>query len=120
MIYCYKCKSCGTQQVSKDPKYAVLDVCCNSVSIIRDYRAENAGFVVPGYMKSSNTSGRDDFLPTAKDYESPSDPDGGKGIREWNENHEGAFGNKSPKRPTIPAGSRKILPLGDGTHRKIR
>ena len=113
MTYCYKCQSCGA--ITETQSLIAPRCPTNSRAyMVRDYRTENAGFYIPGYMKSSNTSDKDDFLPTAKDFEKPGDPDGGNGIREWNENHEGAAGNKSPQRPSIPAGSRKILPLGDG------
>ena len=44
---------------------------------------------------------RDMFLPTAKDFAAPGDPDGAKGLREWADTHEPKAGNKSP---TYPAG----------------
>lgn len=42
---------------------------------------------------------RDLFLPTAKELAGPGDPDGSKGIREWNEAHDPKPGNKRPMRP---------------------
>jgi hypothetical protein len=45
---------------------------------------------------------RDLFLPTAKELAGPDDPDGSKGIREWNETHDPKPGNTRPMRPESP------------------
>lgn len=80
-------------------------------NVRRDYKSENAGFFIPSHMSSKNTSSWGDFLPSAKDFESPTDPDGAKGIEQWNETHQPAPGNKSPRRPKGPAGSKKVFAL---------
>jgi hypothetical protein len=38
-------------------------------------------------------------LPTAQELATPDDPDGVRGIREWNERFEPKEGNKNPLRP---------------------
>jgi hypothetical protein len=72
----------------------------------RDYRAEAAGVQTLQLKRERETGGssavRDLFLPTAKDYAGPSDPDGSKGIREWNDTHDAAPSNKRPLRPESP------------------
>ena len=72
----------------------------------RDYRAEAASPQVANLKREREAGGpsavRDMFLPTAKEYESPSDPDGSKGIRKWAEEHQPADGNKRPSYPDIP------------------
>jgi hypothetical protein len=45
---------------------------------------------------------RDLFLPTAKDFAGPNDPDGSKGIQSWAEEHSPQTGNKKPLYPDIP------------------
>lgn len=69
----------------------------------RDYRAENVGVQVAGLRAERERGGssavRDLFLPTAKELAGPGDPDGTKGIREWNETHDPKPGNKRPMRP---------------------
>lgn len=42
---------------------------------------------------------RDLFLPTRKDFEGPGDPDGGKGLRAWADEHDPKPGNKNPLYP---------------------
>lgn len=48
---------------------------------------------------------RDQFLPTAKDFASATDPDGSKGLREWGNTHQPKKGNKTPLWPDIPKAS---------------
>jgi hypothetical protein len=49
--------------------------------------------------RGGSSAMRDLFLPTAKEVAGPGDPDGSKGIREWNETHDPKPGNKRPMRP---------------------
>ena len=99
-IFCYRCKECGTSQESTAPAYAVLLQCCGSPRVIRDYRAEGVGTNLGELRKSLHPDFHESlFLPEAKDYISKDDPDGSKGIRNWNENHEPRSQNKNPKRP---------------------
>ena len=49
--------------------------------------------------RGGSSAVRDLFLPTAKELAGPGDPDGSKGIREWNETHDPKPGNKRPMRP---------------------
>ena len=42
---------------------------------------------IPMHMSSKNTSNKSDFLPTTKDYESPTDPTGEKGFKAWKDDH---------------------------------
>jgi hypothetical protein len=73
---------------------------------VRDYRRENAGVLTLQLKRERETGGssavRDLFLPKASDYASPSDPDGSKGIRQWNDEHVPGNGNKRPLRPESP------------------
>jgi len=45
---------------------------------------------------------RDKFLPTARDFAGPADPDGTKGLQEWGDTHEPKNGNSKPMYPDIP------------------
>ena len=74
---------------------------CGQVgAVIRDYRAEGVGTNLGELRKSLHPDFHESlFLPEAKDYISKDDPDGSKGIREWNENHEPRSQNKNPRRP---------------------
>ena len=55
----------------------------------RDYRRDGLQLSIAG-LKASNRVGhnRDLFLPDTKYFESPADPDGTKGMRKWNSEHE--------------------------------
>lgn len=72
---------------------------------MRDYRAENVGINVDDLKRARDVGGvsaaRDLFLPTAKEYESPSDPTGQKGLREWADRHQPASSNKKPAWPVM-------------------
>jgi hypothetical protein len=91
--YCYRCTSCG-ERFEQKYKFgaAPATVPCGWCSdgednAVRDYRAENPQTIIPAYMRST-ASDKADFLPTEKDYESPSDPDGSKGMAAWKKDHE--------------------------------
>lgn len=75
------------------------------VVMVRDYRAENVAPQVLPLKREREAGGpsavRDLFLPTAKDFESPSDPDGQKGIRAWADEQKPKDGNKKPHWPDM-------------------
>jgi hypothetical protein len=118
MTYVFTCRDCGYQVetnvrepapthfhswkpgAKKNPQPR------REVVMQRDYRAESSSPLVANLKREREAGGRsavrDMFLPTAKDYESPSDPDGSKGIRKWAEEHAPADGNKRPDYPDIP------------------
>ncbi len=57
--------------------------------MVRDYSAEfdSHSFHIPVHMQSRNTSSKSDFLPSTKDFESPTDPTGEKGMKDWKDTH---------------------------------
>jgi len=99
--YCWYCKTCG---VRWEGNFAGQH--CASPDVKRDYRAEAAGVQTLQLKRERETGGssavRDLFLPSAKDYAGPGDPDGSKGIRQWNDEHTPGNGNKRPLRPESP------------------
>lgn len=103
-MYCYRCKTCDARF---QRPYNVTGHCNGLDDVVRDYRAENVGMEVAGLRRLRDNGGtekgyRDQFLPTAKDYESPSDPDGSKGIRKWNDEHSPhSSASGKPLRPDI-------------------
>lgn len=106
--YCHSCKNCGYSvqlvgiQVWGDSPCPA----CGVDAMRRDYRAEGVGVQVVQLQRERERGGRaavrDTFLPTAKDFESPGDPDGSKGIRNWAEEHGPREGNTKPLYPDIP------------------
>lgn len=46
-------------------------------------------------------------LPTAKQFEGPTDPDGSKGMQKWLDTFEPTSDNKRPAVPSMPAGTKK-------------
>lgn len=108
MTYIYKCtrEDCGESVVSRHRDFVGEECPCEAGVLVRDYRAESVGFAV-GTLKRERERGgssaiRDTFLPTAADYAGPGDPDGSKGIREWNDTHDPRPGNSKPLRPESP------------------
>ncbi len=107
--YCFRCRGCGESWEDSvvGPHY------CPFPDVIRDYRAESVGMAVVSLARERERGGpsavRDLFLPTAKDLAGPHDPDGSKGIAEWNDTHDPKPGNKMPMRPERPTGSRKVF-----------
>lgn len=100
--YCFFCKLCGaTREVG-----LAIAPSCHDTTMARDYRAEAAGVQTLQLRRERETGGssavRDLFLPTARDYAGPTDPDGSKGIRQWNDEHAPGSGNKRPLRPESP------------------
>jgi hypothetical protein len=88
--YAWRC-TCGerTTTVSSIHDGPVAPSCssCGGVTV-RDYRAANLQLAI-GDLKRTNRVGHSAslFLPDAQYFESPTDPDGTKGIKEWNETH---------------------------------
>jgi hypothetical protein len=99
--YCFKCRTCGATGLSFHSDF--WPVLCTHDDTARDYRAESVGVQVAGLKFEREAGGakavRDKFLPTAKDYVGPGDPDGGKGLREWADTHDPKPGNKNPSYP---------------------
>jgi hypothetical protein len=109
-LYCYRCPECGrlTESTERDlaptcPTHIESGV---FVAMRRSYRDEGVSPQVANLKREREAGGpsavRDMFLPTAKDYESPSDPDGSKGLSNWAETHAPASGNKRPAYPDMP------------------
>ena len=118
-LYSFSCAtpSCGAQEVIKCSfkEYETLSPpACTHGVMRRDYKADRIQVAILD-LKKSNEHGHDPslFLPTAKDYEGPNDPDGSKGLTKWLEEHKPAPGNKHPKEPKLPAGTKKTFALGN-------
>jgi hypothetical protein len=115
VTYCYKCPNCETRFEHGAHGLDMECWVCQEDSFIRDYKSERVGANLRHLRISSAPGYSDDLiLPTAKDYESPTDPDGSKGIKQWREEHIPAPGNKNPKWPTVPAGSRDTFTFSGG------
>lgn len=105
--YCFRCRVCeATFQIPATTWHGSACPTCGMDGIVRDYRAEGVGVQVVQLQRERERGGRsavrDTFLPTAKDFESPSDPDGAKGIRQWADEHAPREGNSKPLYPDIP------------------
>jgi len=78
--------------------------------MVRDYRAEGASPAIAGLKRERELGSPNDlkglFLPTAKDYAGPGDPDGQRGLRAWAEETRPAADNK---RPVYPDMDRKVF-----------
>ena len=61
---------------------------CHDQPMLRDYRADRLQLSIHD-LHQSNRVGHNaaHFLPDAEYYKSPTDPDGTKGLRKWNEEH---------------------------------
>ncbi len=109
MTYCFKCPSCGARQDTH--AYDTVPWClldhgqAGAVPMARDYRAENAAPAVTQLKREREAGGRsairDLFLPTTKDFESASDPDGEKGLRNWADEQKPKDGNTKPLWPDM-------------------
>jgi hypothetical protein len=101
--YCWRCRTCGDRW-SGEP--VCTDYECTP-DVVRDYKAENAGFNAGTLRRLREHGGSErgyarNFLPSADDYKSASDPDGEKGLRRWNDEHQ----------PHSSASGRMIRPEG--------
>ena len=109
MTYCFKCPECGARQETR--AYDTVPWCLfdhgrsGAVPMQRDYRSENAAPAVTQLKKEREAGGRrairDLFLPTTKDFESASDPDGEKGLRQWADETKPKDGNTKPLWPDM-------------------
>lgn len=90
-VYSYKCDNGHNFQVEASLQDGPPDdvLCKCQARTTRNYKADfaSAQFFVPGYMASWNTTSRSDFLPTTKDFESPTDPTGENGMKKWKDDH---------------------------------
>lgn len=89
--YSFKCGMCDR---TRDTDRSVGDtrppVCECGTTMTRDYQTEwkTQAVHIPMHMSSRNTSNKSDFLPSEKDFESPTDPSGEKGMKEWKDTHK--------------------------------
>lgn len=90
MIYAFKCSNGHTKDVHRAAGDTHCPICVCGETMVRDYRTEwkSQAVVIPPYMSSRNTTQKSDFLPEAKDFESPDDPTGENGMKEWKDTHE--------------------------------
>lgn len=96
--YCFKCPECGAPYTGSSVELPGICIDCK-VGLLRDYRAESVGFATASLAHEREfgmKSHQSQFLPTAKDYEGPSDPDGQKGLRAWRESVTPKPENKRP------------------------
>jgi hypothetical protein len=113
-VYCYRCAHCGrVENLSADigsvppPPVCNCDLKRGGMLMRRDYKADGVGLTGMVELKRVREFGgssavRDLFLPTAAEMAGPNDPDGSKGIEEWNERNQPKNGNKHPTRPVAP------------------
>lgn len=98
--YCFKCPEGHTFSLTSRSVPGCYE--CGA-PLRRDYRAEGVGVATVALKRERERGGasavRDLFLPTAKDYAGPGDPDGAKGLRQWADEHEPKMGNKKPLYP---------------------
>ena len=106
--YCYKCPVCDQRLGLPTRSEALVCGPCfvsdgEVVYLKRDYKSENVGAALVQLKRERERGGpsavRDLFLPTAKDFQGPGDPDGAKGLRTWADEHEPKMGNKKPLYP---------------------
>lgn len=104
-IYLFRCPTCGNRQALFRPD---PDTCehCGTDRMVRDYRSEGvtANTAALARERGGQDNGwfRENFLPTAKDYAGPTDPDGTKGLQKWNDEHGPRDDNHNPVRPEVP------------------
>jgi len=109
MTYCFVCPECGARQEMR--AYGEVPWCSNDhgtagvLPMRRDYRTEAAAPQTLQLKREREAGGRrairDLFLPKAKDFESPSDPDGEKGLRAWADETKPKDGNTKPLWPDM-------------------
>src|SRR5438128_1587023 len=100
-VYSFRCGSCGARAqlsspigtIPPPPVHACLGLKGRDTMMRRDYQADLPDFGNAVQVKREREAGgreavRDLFLPTAKDFAGPGDPDGSKGIRAWNDEHD--------------------------------
>lgn len=87
-MYCWKCKVCNHRFISEHREGEGCALDHDFEWCVRDYKAERASTHIPMHMSARNTSNKSDFLPSAKDFESPTDPTGEKGMQTWKDTHK--------------------------------
>ena len=114
--YTFKCPApgCGAEEFIKQSMHAVLSApkCgAHDTEMVRNYQVDIPGLALSELRKTSSHEYSDDlFLPDAKrDFSGPTDPDGSKGMKTWLDTHVPAEGNKNPKWPKMPTGSKAVL-----------
>lgn len=98
-MYVYRC---DTGHSFESPVYGLVDCTSHRAAVHRDYRAEAVGFNTATLKKERDfgvRAGWDRFLPNAKSFESATDPDGQRGLREWRDSVRPAESNKRPMDP---------------------
>lgn len=105
--YSFKCTTCtqvAEVTASVTESYPVPH-CSEHGSMVRDYRVDSPAAAVANLKRERDMGGsramRDLFLPTARDFESPADPDGQKGLRNWADSHAPRDGNSKPLWPEM-------------------
>lgn len=105
--YTFKCATCNevaevTASVTED--YQVPH-CSVHGAMVRNFRADLPVAAVANLKRERDMGGsramRDLFLPTARDFQSPTDPDGQRGLRDWAESHAPREGNAKPLWPEM-------------------
>jgi hypothetical protein len=108
--YCFKCDGAHDSACTCTVELLMPDASAMNKGrphhFVRDWRREAVGVQTLQLKREREHGGssavRDLFLPTTKDYQSAVDPDGSKGIRQWNEEHDPSPSNKKPLRPESP------------------
>jgi hypothetical protein len=108
--FCFKCDGAHDAACRTTVELLVPDASAMNKGrphhFVRDWQRENVGFQTLQLKRERETGGssavRDLFLPKAADYAGPGDPDGSKGIRQWNDEHAPSSSNKRPLRPESP------------------
>lgn len=89
-VYSFKCVACGHRtDEQRGMGESSSPVCMCGERMERDWHREwkSQSTHIPLHMSSRNTSQKSDFLPSTKDFESPTDPTGEKGMKEWKDTH---------------------------------
>jgi predicted RNA-binding Zn-ribbon protein involved in translation (DUF1610 family) len=100
--YCYRCVQC--KQLLESSTRGEIAVCprCGGF-VARDYRSESVGVDRTSMRPDRKDFLREQaalFLPTAKDYAGPDDPDGMKGLKAWQDEMGPRPSNTKPAWPT--------------------
>ena len=104
MTYCFRCVECN-ELVESHSRYPYPTHACGG-QLRRSWRDENVAPQTLQLKREREAGGRramrDTMLPVQKDFESPEDPDGSRGIREWADGMKPKDGNKNPLWPDMP------------------
>lgn len=85
--YTFACPECGKYECVEAPVATGprAPVCHGPMK--RNYRADGIRSNLRDLKREREGFTKELFLPTAEDYKSPGDPDGTKGLRQWDEDH---------------------------------